>query len=300
MDKKNLGPVSHSYISQRLRLHYIDWGNPEAPPLLLIHGGRDHGRSWDWVAQQFSDDWHVMAPDLRGHGDSDWVADGNYEMAAYLYDLDQLVFQQNLAPVTIISHSLGGNIALRYSGLYPENVRAIVAIEGLGLSPKMQAELRERSLSERLKGWIGKRRDLAGRLPKKYISMEKAIQRMTEENQHLSKEMATHLTIHGVNQNEDGTFSWKFDNYVRAWPAYDMPEEEIQGLWGRINCPTLLIHGLESWASDPSEDGRSGFFKSSEVVGFDGAGHWVHHDCPEEFVVRVKKFLKMNGLPDKK
>ena len=298
MSKRILGPVSHTFFSQRMRLHYTDWGNPDAPPLLLIHGGRDHGRSWDWVAQQFSNDWHVMVPDLRGHGDSDWVEDGNYEMAAYLYDLDQLIYQQKLAPATIISHSLGGNIALRYSGLYPQNVKAIVAIEGLGLSPKMQAELRERPLADRLRSWISKRRDLAGKLPKKYTSMESAINRMTEENQHLSEEMATHLTVHGVNQNEDGTFSWKFDNYVRSWPAYDMPEKDIQKLWSEINCPTLLIHGLESWASDPSKDGRANFFKNAKVNGFKGAGHWVHHDCPDKFIACVRKFFSCYNLPN--
>ena len=67
------GPESHSYYSQRLRLHYVDWGNRDAPPLLLIHGGRDHCRNWDWVAQSFRDDYHIIAPDLRGHGDSQWA-----------------------------------------------------------------------------------------------------------------------------------------------------------------------------------------------------------------------------------
>ena len=51
-----LGPTSHSYISQRLRLHYVDWGNPAAPPLILVHGGRDHCRNWDWVAQDLRRD----------------------------------------------------------------------------------------------------------------------------------------------------------------------------------------------------------------------------------------------------
>jgi pimeloyl-ACP methyl ester carboxylesterase len=64
------GPASHTYFSQRLRLHYVDWGNPGKPPLLLVHGGRDHCRNWDWTAAAFRDDWHVIAPDLRGHGDS--------------------------------------------------------------------------------------------------------------------------------------------------------------------------------------------------------------------------------------
>ena len=56
------GPTSHTYFSQRLRLHYVDWGNPDAPPMILIHGGRDHCRNWDWVAEQFRDDYHIIKP----------------------------------------------------------------------------------------------------------------------------------------------------------------------------------------------------------------------------------------------
>ena len=70
-----IGPSSSFYISQRLKLHYVDWGNEAAPPLLLIHGGRDHARSWDWVARDLRRDYHVIAPDLRGHGDSAWAKD---------------------------------------------------------------------------------------------------------------------------------------------------------------------------------------------------------------------------------
>ena len=284
MNREILGPVSHGYFSQRLRLHYIDWGNTEAPPMLLLHGGRDHCRSWDWIARQFSDDWHVIAPDLRGHGDSDWVADGNYEMAAYLYDIDQLIFQQNLSPVMIVAHSLGGNIALRYSGLYPENVHAVVAIEGLGLSPKMQAELRERSLTERLKGWIKKRRDLAGRLSRKYASIEEAVKRMKDENQHLTEEMATHLTAYGVNQNEDGTFSWKFDNYVRSWPAYDMPATEVEGLWGQIDCPTLLIHG-------PRKLGVGSFKRMDAIDFLNLSTSWVSVEPGNGYIMTAQSSL---------
>ena len=72
IDLDSSGPTSRIYFSQRLRLHYVDWGNPTAPPLLLVHGGRDHCRNWDWVATALRCDWHVLAPDLRGHGDSQW------------------------------------------------------------------------------------------------------------------------------------------------------------------------------------------------------------------------------------
>ena len=210
------GPTSRIYFSQRLRLHYVDWGNPGAPPLLLVHGGRDHCRNWDWVAAALRRDWHVLAPDLRGHGDSQWSPDGNYTLAAFIYDLAQLIHQQELAPVTIIGHSLGGNIALRYAGIYPDNVRRLVAIEGVGASPEKTAERARVPLAERMHKWIEETRRLAGRLPRRYPSIDDALKRMQEANQHLSPEQARHLTQHGVNQNEDGTYSWKFDNYTRG------------------------------------------------------------------------------------
>jgi pimeloyl-ACP methyl ester carboxylesterase len=285
------GPTSRVYFSQRLRLHYVDWGNHGAPPLVLLHGGRDHCRNWDWAAAALRRDWHVIAPDLRGHGDSQWSADGDYTMMGYIYDLAQLIHQQELAPVTIVAHSLGGNIALRYAGLYPEKVRKLVAIEGLGPSPKVLAERARTPLDERMRAWIEERRGLAGRLPRRYPTIEDAFRRMQEENRHLSPEQARHLTQHGVNQNEDGTYSWKFDNYVRSWPPYDLAPEEVERLWARIACPTLLVYGKESWASNPLDDGRARHFGNAEVVTFEGAGHWVHHDRLEEFLERLRAFL---------
>ena len=284
------GPTSRIYFSQRLRLHYVDWGNPEAPPLLLVHGGQDHCRNWDWVAAQLRKDWHVIAPDLRGHGNSEWSSDGSYPMTNYVYDLAQLIHQQELAPVTIVAHSMGGNVALRYTGIHPENVRKLVAIEGLGPSPKMLAE-RQQPVHERLAKWIQDTRALAGRLPRRYHSIEDAFARMQAENTHLSPEQARHLTHHGVNQNEDGTYSWKFDNYVRVWQAYDIQQSELHQLWGRITCPTLLVYGKESWASNPEEDGRFKHFNTAKVVTFEKAGHWVHHDRLDDFLALMRDFL---------
>jgi pimeloyl-ACP methyl ester carboxylesterase len=285
------GPTSRIYFSQRLRLHYVDWGRAGARPMVLVHGGRDHCRNWDWVAEALRGDWHVIAPDLRGHGDSEWSKDGTYMMAGYIYDLAQLIHQQKLAPVTLIAHSLGGNIALRYAGLYPENVARLIAIEGLGPSPKMLAERNAKGFPERMRAWIEEQRGLSGRLPRRYASVEDAWKRMQEENKHLSPEQARHLTQHGVNQNEDGTYSWKFDNYVRSWPPYDMRSADVEALWARIACPTLLVYGRESWASNPADDGRAKHFRNAKVVTFDGAGHWVHHDKLAQFMDLTRRFL---------
>jgi pimeloyl-ACP methyl ester carboxylesterase len=285
------GPTSHTYFSQRLRLHYVDWGNPDRAALLLLHGGRDHCRNWDWTAAALRDEWHVIAPDLRGHGDSQWSPDGSYTMAGYIYDLAQLIHQQRLAPVTIIAHSLGGQIALRYAGIYPDAVTTLVAIEGMGPPPDVLAERSTHTVAERMDEWIREQRALAGRLPRRYASIEDAFHRMQEENPHLSAEQARHLTAHGVNQNEDGTYSWKFDNYVRAWPPYDMSSRDIQLLWSRIACPTLLLYGKESRSGNPVEDGRAQFFRKVRVVGLEGAGHWLHHDRLDEFLRIAREFL---------
>ena len=286
------GPTSHSFFSQRLRLHYVDWGNPTKPPLLLLHGGRDHCRNWDWTAAALREDWHIIAPDLRGHGDSQWSTDGSYTMAGYVYDLAQLVHQQRLAPVTIIAHSLGGNIMLRYAGIYPETVARLVVIEGLGPGPARLAEYTVKTIVTRFDEWIGEQRRLAARLPRRYATIEEALKRMQEENPHLTAAQARHLTEHGANQNEDGTYSWKFDNYVRAFPPYDMSRRDIQLLWSRVASPTLLLHGAESrWAGNPAEDGRAAHFPSARVVGIERAGHWLHHDRLDEFLRIVREFL---------
>ncbi len=291
MDEPLLGPTSQSYISQRLRLHYVDWGNPQAPPLILLHGGQDHCRNWDWVAQRLRADWHIIAPDLRGHGDSAFSPSGDYSMSAFVYDLAQLIHQQGLAPVRVVAHSMGGAIALRYAGIYPETVARLVAIEGMGPSPAVQAERARRGMAERMREWIADERALAGRIPRRYPTIEAAFARMQAENRHLTPEQARYLTVHGVSQNEDGTYSWKFDNYVRSWTPVDMTPEQLHQLWSNITCPTLLVLGKESWASNPAEDGRMSHFQDARVAAFEDAGHWVHHDRLDAFVDEVRNFL---------
>ena len=285
------GPTSNSLISQRLRLHYADWGNPDAPPLLLVHGGRDHCRSWDWVAEELRRDWHIIAPDLRGHGDSAWSPDGNYDMSAFVYDIAQLIHQLALPPVTIVAHSMGGNIATRYTGLYPENVRKLVSIEGLGPSPKVMAERDKVGIRQRFRTWIDDKRSAAARLPKRYPTLDAAFARMKSENTYLTDEQARHLTIHGVSRNEDGTWSWKFDNYLNIWSAFDMPHEDLLAIWDAITCPVLMLYGADSWASNPEKDGRIKHFKTARVTEYENAGHWLHHDQFDRFMSDLKAFL---------
>lgn len=291
-DAELIGPTSRFYVSQRLRLHYVDWGNESRPPLLLIHGGRDHARSWDWVARDLRRDFHVIAPDLRGHGDSAWAVGGMYAMVDFVLDVAQLLDALQLFPITIVGHSLGGAIALQYTGVFPERVARVAAIEGLGPSPKLIEQMRAVPPWKRMQDWIDRMRQLAARQPRRYPSLEAAAARMREANRFLSEEQALHLTVHGVMRNEDGTFSWKFDNYVRALSPYRFDVDDVRAIWDRIQCPTLLVRGTESWASDPVLDGRIEAFHAARLANVVGAGHWVHHDRLEDFLRILREFLE--------
>ncbi len=284
-----LGPTSHYFYSQRLKLHYVDWGNPEKPPLLLIHGGRDHARNWDWVAHALRNDYHIIAPDLRGHGDSQWSVGGSYSLVDYTLDVAQLLAALPTFPITIIGHSLGGAIALQYTGTYPERVNKVVAIEGLGPPPGF---IQERPAKDRMQAWIVEMQSLSRRHPHRYATRDEAIARMRDANPHLAPEKARDLAIHGSYRDEDGTYLWKFDNYVRAASPYLFNQGEARELWSQITCPTLLVRGTESWASDPNQDGRASAFRDATVVNIEKAGHWVHHDQLEEFLRVVREFLR--------
>jgi pimeloyl-ACP methyl ester carboxylesterase len=284
-------PAIRRFASKRLSLSYAEWGPADAPPLLLIHGGRDHCRSWDWTAAALSGRYRIIAPDLRGHGDSDWAIDGNYASHDFVYDLAQLVFTLGDRPVPIVAHSLGGNIAIRYAGLYPDTVTKLVAIEGLGFSPALQAERNKIGNAERLRQWIAETRASEGWTPKRYATFEDALARMREENAHLSEAQARHLTLHGLKRLEDGAFQWKFDPMIRIWPPLDLPPADIEALWSAISCPTLLVYGADSWASNPLKDGRAAHFKHARVSLIEKAGHWVHHDQFDRFMAEISDFL---------
>lgn len=287
-------PTSHSYASQRLRLNYVDWGNEQAPPLVMIHGARDHARNWDWVAQELREDFHVMAVDLRGHGESQWTNSGAYGLDEFIYDIAQLIHEKNLAPLYLMGHSLGGIIALRYAGILPENVTKVVAIEGLGRPPPRSAERVSGPIHQRYRTWLEKMRDLAERPYVNQPSLEAAIARMQEANTHLTPEQARHLTIHGVKRNEDGTYRWKFDNYIysRLIAPQRVNAEISRQIWARITCPALLVRGVDSWTPDPEEGGDAACFQNARFVTIRNAGHWVHHDQLDEFLSLTKAFLK--------
>jgi pimeloyl-ACP methyl ester carboxylesterase len=285
-----LEPVSHYYYSDRLKLEFWDWGANGLPPLLLVHGGLDHARNWDWVARSLRQHFHVYAMDLRGHGNSAWAPGATYSIAEHVLDIATLVdlLAPDGRPIYLIGHSLGGILTLVYSGLYPDRVRKAIAIEGLGLPASHRIH---KPAPERLRNWIESVRKTEGRKPRNYPNLEAAVARMKDANPHLSDEVARHLTVHGTNWNADGSLSWKFDNYVHSFSPYGHNIDDQRAIYAEIECPVLLVWGRESWLPDPENEDRALAIRNRQIVKVEGAGHWVHHDRLDVFLEESKRFL---------
>lgn len=284
-------PISRFYMSQRRKLHFTDWGNSTAPTLVLVHGRRDHSRNWDWVAAELRAQWHVVAVDLCGHGDSEWCDGGVYTLPSYIFDLSQLVRHLGKGPVSIIAHSLGGNIALRFAASFPDLVHRIIAIEGLGPSPEKVAGRQGTPMATHIREWVEERQQISDREPSGYASLDEALARMRSEHPLLPFDKVKHLTRHAVTKRSDGRFYWKFDKLVRSFAPTDLGHSFPVEIWSEIVRPTLLIYGTESWTSNPLEDGRLSHFPSAELEVIENAGHWVHHDRLEAFLSIARRFL---------
>ena len=281
-------PESRYYTSQRLKLHYLRWGDEAKPPLILIHGTRDHARSWDRTVEALVDRYCVYAPDLRGHGDSEWAQGGTYSIIDYALDIHALGEAIGRAPYTLVAHSLGGGIALQYAGTFPEKVTQVVTIEGLGgmgwdRRPRRPAHVRMRE-------WIESMRKLEERHLHSYADIETATNRMVAANRHLTPELARHLTANGTKEADDGGLTWKFDNFTHSGSPYEFNMEDARDLWNQVRCPVLILWGAESWgAKDGSLDLSA--FHNYRYEKVENAAHWVHHDQFDTFIRLVNEFL---------
>jgi len=281
-------PIPHFFYTDRLKLQFWDYGQDSKPALVLVHGGLDHARSWDWVARTLREHYHVYALDLRGHGNSAWAPGAMYSIAEHVLDLSALLDIIDEFPIRLVGHSLGGGIVLHYAGVYPERVRKAVSIEGLGFTLGNTRI----SQSQRIREWIEAVRGVEKRQVKSYPDLAAAVARMKEANPHLSDEVAQHLTLHGTNWEPNGSLVWKFDNFARLFPPYGHRVDEIVEVFGQVSCPVLLFWGLESFFPVPVEDPRRLAIRNHRLVRVAGSGHWVHHDQLDLFLRETTAFLR--------
>jgi pimeloyl-ACP methyl ester carboxylesterase len=128
---------SRQTVLRGLRFHFTEWGEPDAPPVVLLHGGNQSSHSWDLVSLHLSDRYHVYALDQRGHGDTEWSRDLDYSMEAMASDVVAFLADQQIEDPVIFGHSMGGRVTLDLLLAVPDAARAAILVDvGPELSPE--------------------------------------------------------------------------------------------------------------------------------------------------------------------
>jgi pimeloyl-ACP methyl ester carboxylesterase len=261
-----------------LRFHFLDWGTPGRPPLLLLHGGAQTAHSWDEVAPELAADHHAVALDQRGHGDSDRAPHGVYRRADFVADVRGFLEDRGWPAATLIGLSMGGLNAIAFAASHPERVRGLVVVD---VAPTVERAGRD-AIARQLT-----RRD--------FDSFDEAVAAAHAFNPRRTLENIRERLRHALRQTSDGRWTYKFDPAV--FGAADL---ELEALWDevrRIRAPTLLVRGAESpiLAAETAERFRREL-PGCAVAEVSGAGHSVMGDNPIGFVAAVRPFLTRHGL----
>jgi pimeloyl-ACP methyl ester carboxylesterase len=301
-------PRSGRFDSLGLSLNYLEWGDPDAPPLLLVHGGLDCAWSLANLGEGLTDDFRVLALDLRGHGDSDWSMGGDYHTHAFLGDIAAFVDEVIGKPTSLIAHSMGARLALYLAGAVPEAVHRLVALEGLG--GRRVVETEDEAANSRMRAWLEARnaRLAAGhvaqvghwlrarshyrrRRPRPYQSLADAANRLLEgDDKKLTPEQAMYFARTNLRQEPDGRFAWKFDPVVKFHIGSEAGEPEPRSYYAQVRCPVLHVYGEDSWAYPPAAEDLAAF-TDARLARIPDAGHWVHLNQPEPVMAAIRAFL---------
>ena len=267
-----------------LRFHYLEWGRPQAPPLVLLHGFTGHARTWDHFAEAMADRFRILALDQRGHGDSDRAPDGDYRVASMARDL--AAFADALCPgrFTLIGLSMGGRVSIAYAGTNSERVERLVLVD---IGPEIALE------------GLTRIRTFVSKVPEELESEEQAYQLLRAAAPRYSEPLLRHRVKHSFNRLPTGKLTWKYDKVLRDQTRQGA--RDIPNLWpdlARIACPTLIVRGAESDVLSPEIAKRMlETLRDGRLVEVPEAGHTVLGDQPERFARVVGEFLRKETAP---
>ena len=270
--------------------HVREWGRDEAPLLVMVHGWMDVSASFQFLVDALANEWHVVAPDWRGYGESSWTDDGCYWLPDYLGDLDALLAHYSPdRPVALVAHSLGGNMALMYAGARPERIARLVNLEGLGMAgdPPSKAPAR-------LAKWLSELREppTLGTYP----SLDAVVSRLRKTNPRLPEDRARFLARHWSAVSDDGTYRILGDPAHKVVNPYLYRAEEVVACWAAIEAPVLWIMARDSDYAKrmdalPGYAERIAAIRNVERQWIADAGHMLHHDQPAGLARIIEAFL---------
>lgn len=262
-----------------LAFHYVEWGDPQAPTVLCLHGITQTAHSWDEVAEALAPEFHLLCLDQRGHGDSQWSPDGSYARGEMAEDVAAIANELGLSSFLLCGMSMGGINSITFTAYHPDRVRGLVIVD---VSPEIQAKG-----VQNIRSFIQAADELD--------TFEEFVARAHQFNPRRSLDNIRSRLRHNLKQLPSGKWTWKYDIQLRS-AGRGFQANALESLWddvARIRCPTLIVKGAESdILSEESAAKMRSAIPGSEVALIPGAGHSVMGDNPEAFVAAVRPFLR--------
>ncbi|MCC6238362.1 MAG: alpha/beta hydrolase [Dehalococcoidia bacterium] len=263
-----------------LRLHYLDWGNPTAQPMLLLHGTASHAHVWDRFAEAMSSEYHVIAVDQRGHGDSESPSDylTGYAQEHWAADILGVITALDLHRVVLIGLSTGGNNATHFTARHPEDIERLVVVD---MGPEVLRAGADRVIQ-------------AKPAQEEFDSLEEGIEQLSASNRRAVPELGRAHAFHHLRPLGDGRYALKGDPALRN-PRWRRPLRTSEENWAAVRAirvPTLLMRGgVSNMISDEIANRVQQEMTNCTYVTVEGAGHSVPMHQPEGFEAAIRAWL---------
>lgn len=270
------------------------WGEPGAPRLFLLHGWMDTSATFQFVVDALAEDWHVIAPDWRGYGGSDFLR-RPYWFPEYYADLDALLDHYSPdRPACLAGHSMGGAIAGIYSAVRPQRVRALAMLDFLGLKASQPGEA-----PERIDDWLNAvNGDPAAHRLRHYPDLKSLARRLQLFDVRLTAERAAFLAEHTAQRTADGDYVLACDPWHKIPSPFPYRVDEVMACWRKVEAPVLMLFAeagyvQERFGDDPPElQRRIDCFRAPTVRWIADAGHNLQHDQPLAVAAEIEAFFR--------
>jgi len=276
-------PKAHRLaLATGLTYNVLEWDGGGDTTYVLVHGFLDLAFGWHEVAPRLGA--HVIAPDLRGHGDSDWIgAGGYYHYMDYVADLDDVIARMARKRVIVVGHSMGGGVAAYWAGTRPDRVHALALLEGLGPPDQSEVELGGRT-AQWIEAW-----KTARAKSRPMPSIADAAARLRRHDPLLPEARSLKLAEAGTRPT-DGGLVWKHDPLHLTMGPYPFRRDHAARYWRRITCPVLVVDGAQTIMNlpDPERAARRAELANHRHVTLAGAGHMMQRHQPEALADLLK------------
>lgn len=264
-----------------LPLHYVEWGQPGTPALLLLHGFQSNAHTWDTFSAAMAATYHVFALDQRGHGDTAWAPGGNYAPDAFIQDIVGFIDTLKLAPVLVVGHSMGGRHAAMLAADYPAKVRKIVIVDTAAeLSPAMRAALAQQPELEEPPA------------PETFATFEEVVAKGIEQYPLTPEAELCHANYHNLYRGPDGKWRWRWDPMLLV-RRRSRGQVDLYGYLQRVQCPALLSRGEKSpLLTAEVAQKMCATLPKGHMVEIAAAAHTVNADNAQAFNSATAAFLQ--------